>query len=127
MKKWLGAGFLLVAAAVAVCMVNNEEEPQLYSIPKENTYVGTVIFSNGSTLVGAVIEDGEQIKRVGGRYILIMDEHSLVVEIYSWGTRRLFKKEVYTLSELQQMYPEGVSIWVEQDTTSATVVFVPWQ
>lgn len=127
MKKWLLAILLLMAAVAAVYILNHEEEPQLYSIPKENTYVGAVIFSDSPALVGAEIEDGEQIKRVGGRYILTMDEHSLVVEIYSWGTRTLFKKEVYNLSELQQMYPEGVSIWIEQDATSATVILVPWQ
>lgn len=118
---------VLVFTGIMICNFENGEEPEPYRIPKENTYVGAVIFSEGPALVGADIEDGEQVKRVGGRYILRINEDFLVIEVYSWGTRTLFKKEMYRISELQQEYPEGVSIWIEQDAASATVVFVPWQ
>lgn len=101
---------------------------QCYRMPKENTYVGSVIFSDGEVqLLGSEFENGEQVKRVGGLYVIRFDGTLLTVEIYTWGTRTLFKKERYNISELKQKYPPGVSIWVEQDQTSATVVLVPWQ
>ena len=130
MKK----GYLTIALiatltlAGAILFIHQEDEIEQYSIPKEEVYIGSVVFCEGDPLlINGDEENGEQIKRVGGIYIIRLDNTHLTVEIYSWGTRTLFKKNVYYLSELMQEYPEGVSIWVEQDTTSAVVILVPWQ
>ena len=121
---------LVLTVGLAVFEYEKESSPlpeEPFTIPRENVYVGSVVFSPEPLLVGGERENGEQIKRVGGLYIVRLTNEVLIVEIYAWGTRTLFKKEVYTLSELKQRYPEGVSIWVEQDRTSALVIFVPWQ
>ena len=132
MKK--GYPIILAVLVLAGGITVFEHRKEIPSIPeehsiisRENVYVGSVVFSPEPLLVGGERENGDQIKRVGGLYIVRLTNDVLIVEIYAWGTRTLFKKEVYTLSELKQRYPEGVSIWVEQDRTSALVVFVPWQ
>jgi hypothetical protein len=119
---------LLLFVAGALVILTHETPDTVYHIPKESTCVGALVFSDGEpVLVGAEYENGEQVKRVAGLYVLKVGEDVLTIDIYSWGTRTLFKKEVHTISELKQEYPQGVSIWVEQGATSAFVVFVPWQ
>lgn len=126
-------GFLIVAAAVAACTAIafshlREEKPrECVRLPKESVYLGSVTFSDGEAhLSGAESENGKQVKRIAGTYILTLDKDILTVEIYSLGTRNLFKKEMYTIEGLQNKYPAGFSIWVEQDVDTAKVVFVPW-
>lgn len=124
---------VVVTCALAVFLsYYNENEgelkPQCVRLPKESVYVGSIIFSDGEPrILGADYENGEQVRRVSGVYVARLDEHFLVIEIYSWGSRTLFKEERYRVSELKRKYPVGVSIWVEQDAVSATVVFVPWE
>jgi hypothetical protein len=128
MKKGYLAIVILVIAATILFICQDEKEFEEYRIPKEQVYIGSVVFCEGEPfLINGNNENGEQIKRVNGIYIIRLDKTQLTVEIYSWGTRTLFKKDVYYLSELIQDYPEGVSIWVEQDITSAVVILVPWQ
>ena len=125
-------GFLIVAVAVVVGIVFSQlhEEENLREcvrLPKESVYLGSVTFSDGEALLsGAESENGKQIKRIAGTYIVILDNDVLTVEIYSWGTRTLFKEETYPIEELKSRYPEGFSIWVEQDVDTAKVVLVPW-
>lgn len=118
---------ILVTGAI-LFISQDEKESKEYRIPKKQVYIGSVVFCEGEPLlINGEHENGEQVKRVGGIYIIRLDSTHMTVEIYSWGTRTLFKKDVYYLSELIQDYPEGVSIWVEQDLTSAVVILVPWQ
>ncbi len=125
-------GFLIVAVAVASAIafsqLHEEENPRkCVRLPKERVYLNSVTFSDGEAhLSGAESENGKQIKRIAGTYIVTLDENILTVEIYTLGTRTLFKKETYTIEELKDRYPEGFSIWVEQDADTAKVVFVPW-
>ena len=119
---------ILVITGAILFIPPNEKEFEEYSIPKEQVYVGSIVFCEGEPLlINGEKENAEQVKRVNGIYVIRLDKTQLTVEIYSWGTRTLFKKEVYYLSALIQDYPEGVSIWVEQDLTSAVVILVSWQ
>lgn len=105
-----------------------EGEPEPYRIPKERVYVASVVFSDGdATLLGADTDDEGQIKRIAGTYIVRLEKGMLCIEIYSWGSRTLFKEETFEISNLREKYPLGVSIWVEQDEDSAVVILVPWQ
>lgn len=103
----------------------HSEPPRDYWIPAERTYVGTLIFeSSRPTLVGADLIGGIQTRRVGGRYVLIVTETHLTIEIYSWGTRELYRRKRYSLEAVMEDYPGGVSVWIEQDETSATIIFI---
>ncbi|MBU7018855.1 MAG: hypothetical protein HXS44_15200 [Theionarchaea archaeon] len=119
---------LLISAGAIYFIPPDEKEFEQYSIPKEQVYVGSIVFCEGEPLlVNGENENTEQVKRVNGIYVIRLDKTCLTVEIYSWGTRTLFRRKVYYLSELIEDYPEGVSVWVEQDLTSAAVILVPWQ
>ena len=128
---------VLVVAVLAIASggifkstVKNAEkgEPEHYRIPKERVYVASVVFSDGdATLLGADTDSEGQIKRIAGTYIVRLEKGVLRIEIYSWGSRTLFKEEAFEISNLRQKYPLGVSIWVEQDEDSAVVILIPWQ
>ncbi|MBU7047697.1 MAG: hypothetical protein HXS54_14780 [Theionarchaea archaeon] len=128
-RSYLTTAIIAVLTAGALLFIpSNEKEFEEYSIPKEQVYIGSIVFCEGEPfLINGENENAEQVKRVNGIYVIRLDKTRLTVEIYSWGTRTLFKKDVYYLSELIQEYPEGVSIWVEQDLTSAVIILVPWQ
>ena len=117
-----------VAASIVFSQVREEEKPrECVRLPKESVYLGFVTFSDVKAhLSGAESENGKQVKRIAGSYIATLTENVLTVEIYTLGTRTLFKKETYTIGELRNRYPLGFFIWVEQYVDTAEVVFVPW-
>ncbi len=131
MKK-IYLGLFIVAAAVTASVIyynlSQEEVPrECFRLPKESYFLGFVTFSDGEAqLLGAESENGKQIKRIAGTYFVVLDEHFLTVEIYTLGTGTLLKKETYKVSNLKYEYPVGFSIWVEQDATTAEVIFIPW-
>ena len=125
---------LMIFLVVGVCIMGEKgmermchsEPPRGYLIPAERTYVGTLIFeSSRSILVDADCMGDYQEKRVGGRYILTLTDTYLNIEIYAWGTRELYRVERYSLAQLREDYPAGASVWIEQDETSTTTIFIP--
>lgn len=132
MKKIYLGLLLVVATAVTASVIyfnlSQKEVPrECFRLPKETYLLGSVTFSDGEArLLGAEPEDGKQVKRIAGTSIVVLDEHFLTVEIYTLGTRTLLKKETYKVTDLKYKYPVGFSIWVEQDATTAEVIFVPW-
>lgn len=141
MKRRVVAAVLLCIISAVAVTVYSEWQPRnhdqlqgvsspkkLYCIPRQNFFLGSILFAEGKpVLLGAEHEDGAEVKRVAGTYIVKLERDTLTIEIYNLGTRTLLKTVTYSLSELKQKYPLGVSLWVEQDQTSAVVVFVPWQ
>lgn len=121
---------IIVIGTIAVCIIlrsyNEGESTKCVRLPRESVYLGSVSLSDGEVrLLGAEPKNGWQMKIIDEIYVVRLDEHFLIIEIYSQDKESLVEKKLYRIWELKQKYPLGFSIWVEQNE-APTIIFIPY-
>ena len=122
---------MIIIGAIAVSIIilrsYHEGEPiKCVRLPRESVYLGSVSLSDGEVrLLGAEPKNGWQTKITDEIYVVRLDEHFLIIEIYSQDKESLVEKKLYRIWELKQKYPLGFFIWVEQNE-APTVIFIPY-
>ena len=121
---------IIVIGTIAVCIIlrsyHEGESTKCVRLPRESVYLGSVSLSDGEVrLLGAEPENGWQMKIIDEIYVVRLDEHFLIIEIYSQDKESLVEKKLYRIWELKQKYPLGFSIWVEQNE-APTIIFIPY-